>query len=88
MQIRPLHSRVVSPHASLPHILPVVILSGSGALSILPATIPVAAIVIEDRSVSVRKTHLQFAAIHIAVNVVESPNAAEVERVVDGDGGG
>ena len=42
---------------------------------------------VEDRSASMRKTHLQFAAIHIAVNVVESPNAAEVERVVDGDGG-
>lgn len=42
---------------------------------------------IEKRSAAMRKTHLQFAAIHIAVNVVESANAAEIERIVDGDRG-
>lgn len=87
VQIRPLHSLIVPPHASLPHILPIMILPGPRALSVFPAALPVAAIVIEKRSAAMRKTHLQFAAIHIAVNVVESANAAEIERVVDGDRG-
>ena len=87
-QIRPLHAFVTAPHAFLPHLLRVVVLSRPAALPVLPAALPEAAVVVEERPAAVRQTHLQLAAVHVSLRVVERADAAEVQSVVHGDRGG